>query len=115
MHELGIAQAILDRVAAEVQRHPGARPVEVGVLIGEISGVDGDALSFGFEALVKGTEWERLTLSIEWRSRIHGCPLCKREFSVNGFHTACPGCGNPLTVMLNGDELDISYIEVEDT
>lgn len=115
MHELGIAQAILDRVAAEVQRHPRARPVQVGVLIGEVSGVDGDALAFGFEALVKGTDWERLTLSIEWRSRVHRCPMCKREFSVIRFHTACPDCGNPVTVMLNGDELDISYIEVEDT
>lgn len=114
MHELGIAQAILDRVDNEVKRHPGTRPLEVGVLIGEVSGVDREALAFGFEALVKDTEWERLTLKIEWRSRLHRCPSCTREFSVIGFNTACPDCGNALTTMVNGDELDIAYIEVED-
>jgi hydrogenase nickel incorporation protein HypA/HybF len=115
MHELGSAQAILDRVANEVTRHAGARPVEVGVLIGEVSGVDAEALAFGFEAIVKDTEWERLKLSIEWKSRVHCCPSCNREFPVIRFDTACPDCGNTVTVMLNGDELDIAYIEVEDT
>ncbi len=114
MHELGIAQAILDRVATEVKHHPGTRPVEVGVLIGEVSGVDREALAFGFDAIVKDTEWERLRLSIEVRSRLHRCPYCTREFSVTHSNTACPDCGNSLTVMLNGDELDITYIEVED-
>jgi hydrogenase nickel incorporation protein HypA/HybF len=114
MHELGIAQAILDRVAVEVKRHPGTRPIAVGVLIGEVSGVDNEALAFGFEALVKDTEWERLMLKIESRSRLHRCPACAREFHVTRFDTACPDCGNAATVMLNGDELDIAYIEVED-
>jgi hydrogenase nickel incorporation protein HypA/HybF len=115
MHELGIAQAILDRVANEVNHHPGTRPVEVGVLIGAVSGVDREALAFGFEAMVKDTDWEQLRLSIESCSRLHRCPSCTREFSVSRFDTACPDCGNLLTVMLNGDELEITYIEVEDT
>lgn len=114
MHELGIAQAILDRVSSEVQRHPRAQPVEVGVLVGDVSGVDPEALAFGFEALVKDTAWERLKLNIEYRCRRHRCPLCSREFSVGRFETVCPECGNPGTVMLAGDELDIAYIEVED-
>jgi hydrogenase nickel incorporation protein HypA/HybF len=114
MHELSIAQAIVDRVAHEVKSHPGARPVEVGILVGEISGVDKDALAFGFAILAKDAGWADLNLNVEYRSRRHSCTACGHEFTVASFDTSCPGCGNLATVMLAGDELDIAYIEVED-
>lgn len=114
MHELSIAQEVLDRVAREVRKRPGARPRTVGVKIGEISGVDRDALAFGFEALVKDTEWQPLKLEIEYCPRRHRCPKCGSEFAVTNFDTACIACGNSATVMVAGDELDIGYIEVDD-
>jgi hydrogenase nickel incorporation protein HypA/HybF len=114
MHELSIAQEILDRVEREVRKHPGARPRTVGVNIGEISGVDRDALAFGFEALVKDTRWEPLALEFEYFPRRHRCPMCGSEFEVRHFETRCIGCGNAETIMISGDELDIGYIEVDD-
>ena len=114
MHELSIAQAILDRVADEVRRHPGARPRLVGVKIGEISGVACDALAFGFEVLVKDTPWEPLRLEIDFRPRRHRCRACHREFAVSGFDTACPGCGSLGTELVSGDEMDLAFIEVDD-
>jgi hydrogenase nickel incorporation protein HypA/HybF len=65
MHELSLAQSVLRAVQAESDRHPGSFPVKVAVRIGEMSGVNPDALAFGFEALTKGTEWERLALELE--------------------------------------------------
>ena len=58
MHELGIASSILDCVRAEASRRPGSHISKVGIRLGELSGVDADALQFGFECLVKDTEWE---------------------------------------------------------
>ena len=63
MHELGIASSILECVQTEARRHPGARITKVGVKIGELAGVDVDALQFGFECIVKDTEWEGLVLA----------------------------------------------------
>jgi hydrogenase nickel incorporation protein HypA/HybF len=114
MHELSIAQEVLDRVARELQRCPGARPRAVGLKVGEISGVDRDALTFGFQSLVKDTRWEQLALQIEYCPRRHRCPKCGSEFDVRNFETACIGCGNVMTQMVSGDELDLSYIEVDD-
>ena len=114
MHELGIAQEIIDRVAREMQRHPGARARAVGVKVGEVSGVDRDALEFSFASLVRDTEWQRLKIEIEDCPRRHRCPACGREFTVVESRTACPGCGGTATVLLSGDELDIGYIEVDD-
>ncbi len=114
MHELGIAGAILDRVEQEAQRHPGARMLKVGVRVGELSGVDPDALAFGFEALVKDTCWEPLPLEIRFCRRQQLCMSCGHDFLAENMETACPRCGNQETSCVGGDELDIEYIEVDE-
>ena len=45
MHELSIASAILDRAKAASERNGNARVLKVGLRIGEISGVEPDALT----------------------------------------------------------------------
>ena len=50
MHELGIAASILESVQTAAERNPGVHITKVGVKIGELSGVDRDALQFGFES-----------------------------------------------------------------
>ena len=115
MHELSIAMSLLQRVGVEAERHPGARFSRVGVRIGELSGVDPDALAFGFEMLVKDTRWEPLQLDIEFCHRRQRCSTCGHEFTTAQFDTACTKCGETLTSCIGGDELDIAYIEVEDS
>ncbi len=115
MHELGIANSVLEAVQAEVARHPGALPVKVGLRIGELAGVDPDALSFSFQALTSGTGWERLALEIETCPRQHCCPACGNTFRVADYRFACPACGEPRTECIGGDELDLTYVELEET
>jgi hydrogenase nickel incorporation protein HypA/HybF len=114
MHELGIAAAILERVEAEAQRHPDVRLTRVGVRVGEISGVDPDALSFGFECLVKDTALDQLSLAIEHCPRVQMCPRCSHEFPAPESMTSCPKCGDTHTTCVGGEELDIAYIEMEE-
>lgn len=65
MHEVGIANSILDAVRTETQAHAPARAIKVGVRIGEMAGIDPNSLAFCFEALVKGSDFEPLELAIE--------------------------------------------------
>jgi hydrogenase nickel incorporation protein HypA/HybF len=65
MHEVSIAVSILDAVKKEAELHPPGRPVKVGVRIGEMAGVDRDALEFSFEAVVKDSGLEPLALDIQ--------------------------------------------------
>jgi len=114
MHELGIANSVLDAVRAEAGRHPGAVPVKVGLRIGELAGVDPGALTFGFQAITAGTPWENLALEIEHRPRRHRCHACAREFDVADYVLACPACGSGETVCIGGDELELAYVELEE-
>ncbi len=115
MHELSIAQSILEAVSAETAKLPGARALKVGVRIGPLSGVDPDSLSFCFEALVKDTELEPLALEIERRERMQQCARCGTTFPVKAYELDCPQCGEFQTQCVGGDELELSYLEIAET
>ncbi len=114
MHELSIASSVLEAVAKEAERRPKSQIVKVGLRIGELAGVDCDALSFGWEAITKGTDWDGLALVIEHIPRRQRCTGCGHEFAAPDFMTACPKCTDLMTVTIAGDELDIAYLEVEE-
>lgn len=114
MHELGIASSILDCVQAEARRHPEVRITKVGVKIGELAGVDVDSLQFGFEAIVKDTEWDGLLLEVESIPRMQRCPKCQHEFRMTDYDPQCPRCGEFATQCISGEELDIAYMEVDE-
>lgn len=67
MHEMGIANSILDAVRTEKLRYPGGRVEKVGIRLGEYSGVDTESLKFCFEALTRESDLEHLILEIEFR------------------------------------------------
>jgi hydrogenase nickel incorporation protein HypA/HybF len=114
MHELGIANSVLEAVQAEAARHPGAVPVKVALRVGELSGVDPDALSFSFEVLVTDTPWQRLAIEIETKPREHRCRPCGVTFRVQDYNFACPECGGFQTACVSGDELELAYLEFEE-
>jgi len=114
MHEVGIASSILECVAAEAEKHPGAQLISVCVRIGELSNVDKDALDFAFEALTRETDLEHLKLIVEWCPRRQRCTACSEQFAVQDFELRCPKCGSSQTACISGTELDIAYLELEE-
>ena len=114
MHELSIANSVVEAVRAEAARRPGARVLKVGLRVGELAGVDCDALSFCFEALVRETELEPLALEIEPCPQRNRCSRCGQTFAVADYEIACPACGAPQTDCIGGDELELAYLEVEE-
>lgn len=111
---MGIANSILEGVAKELQRRPGSRAVKVGVRIGELAGVDPDALSFAFEALTLDTDFAGLAIDIEYVSPRSRCRECSREFEVRNYELLCPACGSLSTERISGDELEFKYLEIEE-
>jgi hydrogenase nickel incorporation protein HypA/HybF len=113
MHELSIAESILEAVRKELMNRPGARPIRVGLRIGELAAVDVDSLTFCFEAVLSGTEWEGLQLDARVCPQRRRCKECGGEFDVIAYNATCPACGCNGTKPISGDELDFDYLEVE--
>jgi hydrogenase nickel incorporation protein HypA/HybF len=114
MHEMGIANSILEAVAKELRRYPGSRASKVGVCIGELAAVDPESLNFCFEAITRDTEFEALTLEVEFVPRRHRCGACDQEFEVHDYDFSCPQCRSLAFQCISGEELALSYIEVEE-
>lgn len=114
MHEMGIANSVLEAVRVEAARHPGSYPRRVGVRIGELAAVDPSALEFCFDALTRETDLESLQLEIEICPRRHRCLDCVAEFGVKDYDFECPQCRSLRSECLSGDELELAYLEVEE-
>jgi len=114
MHEIGIANAILEAVEAECTKNGRARPSRVGVRIGEMSAVNPDALRFAFGMATRDTDLASLKLEIEICPLRHRCLDCGATFEVTDFLFECPHCPSANTECVGGDELQLAYLEVED-
>jgi hydrogenase nickel incorporation protein HypA/HybF len=114
VHELSIAQCVLDGVQAEAARHPGAKPTKIGLKIGELAAVDPDALQFAFEVLTRETELEGLKLEIDFCARRHRCLDCGTDFEVKDFDFCCTKCRSTRNECISGDELQMTYLELEE-
>jgi hydrogenase nickel incorporation protein HypA/HybF len=114
MHEMGIANSILEGAAKELRRRPGSRATRIGVRIGELAGVDPDALSFAFEALTLDTDFAGLKLEVEYLPPRSRCRDCKNEFDVRNYELLCPDCGSLNNECISGDELEFKYLEIEE-
>ncbi len=114
MHEMGIANSIIEAVRKEMASYPLARAERVAVRIGALAAVDPSALQFCFEVMVRDTEFEHLKLEIESKPRRHRCDSCATEFEVNGYDFQCPQCGTFAPVCIGGDELELASLEIED-
>jgi len=114
MHELGIANSVLEAVKTEMGRRPGTYPCKVGVRIGEMAAIDPESLRFCFEVIIQDTDLESLELGIEVCPRRHRCRLCGNDFIVRDYDSRCPQCASLETTCISGDELELAYLEVEE-
>ncbi len=114
MHELSIAQSILDTVLQEMESRQLPRISKIVVHVGVLSGVVPEALQFGFDALKKQTPLEGTVLSIEMIPVRGHCTDCGADFQVENFAFSCPQCQSGQIQMTRGDELNIAYLEVEE-
>jgi hydrogenase nickel incorporation protein HypA/HybF len=112
MHELGIAQSILDIVQQYVPEEQEHAVRSVKVRIGEMAGVVADSLEFCFSALIHDTSLQSARLII-LRVPLQGqCGDCTHIFHIENAVFVCPACGGLNIHLLAGRELDIAEIEM---
>jgi hydrogenase nickel incorporation protein HypA/HybF len=114
VHELSIASSILETLRVELDARPGVRASSIGLRIGVLSGVDPESLRFGFDALIADTPFYPLEVHIDLVARRQRCLDCTFEYDVFDHDSQCPACSSFLSLSIAGDELDITWIEVEE-
>jgi hydrogenase nickel incorporation protein HypA/HybF len=114
MHELGIAQNILEivRQAVPEEQTPSVRWIRIRV--GQLAGVVPDSLDFCFSAIVSETKMAQAGLAIEQVPTVSRCKDCRHQFEIEDMLFLCPACKGTNLEMVSGHELEIVEIELED-
>jgi hydrogenase nickel incorporation protein HypA/HybF len=108
MHELGIAQEIVEIACAQA---PGAPVRRIVVQIGKLSAVLPDAVRFCFDLCTEGTSAAGAALEILEPAGVARCRGCGDEVLLERPFGQC-GCGCTDLDWLSGDELRIQTVEV---
>ena len=114
MHELSIAQCVIDQACEAAARSGGGRVTKVVLRIGALTGVVDEALRFSFEVAAEGTICHGAALAIERVELRVMCPRCREPRTIeSGFLLVCPECGSPTPEILAGRELELLSLEIE--
>ncbi len=114
MHELSIAQSLMDIITQEAERHGLERVVRVGVSLGEFSAVVPESLTFCFDLIKEGTVAEGAELAIS-KVPLRGlCQECGHDFDMDQPVMDCPQCGGHQIQLISGRELSIDFIETDE-
>jgi len=112
MHELSVAVNIIE-IAEENAKKEGIDSVdEIEIEIGEMSGVELDALEFAMEISVKNTVLEKAKRTIILIPGRAKCLDCSFEFDIHDFYSACPECDSFKYDIVKGKELRIKSLIV---
>ena len=112
LHELSIAEGILGIVKDYAEQNNASKVASVGLLIGEMAGVEIDSLEFCWKSLIRGTLADGAELVIERVPLVGTCDSCGRERHIEHYNFICPDCGGTMIVK-SGRELRVNYIDME--
>lgn len=115
MHELSIAENLIDIVMGQLAAHGTAddRVSTVCVRVGVLSSVVPLALKSAFRGATHGTPLANARLEIESIPASVWCPNCLSEkLLADPRYLRCPSCGQRTPDLRQGLELELSSVEL---
>lgn len=107
MHELSIVMSIVETAEEKVKEHHAHVVEEIELVIGDLSGVESQALDFAWDSAVKNTVLQSAKRKIIHVPGKAKCLECDCEFDIKDQFDPCPLCGEPLLQIVQGKELQI--------
>ena len=113
MHELSIAQSIVQLSEQQAREHHSSQIEEVELETGCLAGVELQTLEFAMESAVKGTLLEKAKIIRRYVDGEGQCCDCETVFPIGNLFSPCPNCGSYLINITNGRELRIKSIVIK--
>ncbi len=113
MHEMALAEGVLQIVEDTVQGQSCSKVVKIWLEIGELSHVEPAAMEFCFEAVVKGSIAEGAALQIDRAPGKAWCHNCGHEVHVASLIAACPLCNGFKLQVTGGEDMRVKEMEVD--
>lgn len=114
MNEQNIAASALRQTLDYARRTNAERVQRVVFRVGDMSGIDPEALRFAFRSLSAGSPAARAQVEIENVAGSATCSKCGRNYPTRGnFVPPCPDCSAPAGQIQRSQELHTVSLELE--
>jgi len=114
VHELPIAQSLLDGVLAHAAQSRAVRVTDVHLIVGDLSGVSPECVAFYWDTIRCGTVAHDATLHVRRVPFELMCLECSKAFTPQdqALEYSCPECGSDRTRISHGQECCLEAIDI---
>ena len=110
MHEMSIAEGLIQSVLAAANQHNATRIERVEIDVGQMRLIVPDAMRLAWQVITEGTiaaGSELIVVEIPMAAR---CKKCGREFAPKIDEYLCPDCGQADVDILTGDDIILKSV-----
>ena len=114
MHELSIAMSIVEFAEEEALRR-GTKVSAVHLKLGALAGVVKSALQSSYEMACENTRLQGSQLIVEEVPVVVYCPSCRADRPLRSIQFfSCAECGAPTSQVVQGKELEVVALEIQE-
>ncbi|MBK8759022.1 MAG: hydrogenase maturation nickel metallochaperone HypA [Sulfuritalea sp.] len=112
MHEMSLAEGVLQLIEDAARAQEFAKVTAVWLEIGQLSGVEVEAMKFCFDAVVRDSIADGARLEIIAAPGIGWCMQCSQTVPMQEVFGECPQCGSHQMQVTGGTEMRVKELEV---
>ena len=112
MHELAVTESILSIALDYAERSHAAQVTDIHLVIGRLSSIVDDSVSFYWEIISRDTVCSSAALHFTRLPAQLICLDCHTEYEVDQDLIPCPKCTSVRVKVLSGNEFRVESIEI---
>ena len=113
MHEMSLAEGVLQLIEDSARQQNFSKVSTVWLEIGELSGVEVEAMKFCFDAVTRDSVAQGARLEIITLPGTGWCMACALSVPRSEVFGECPHCGGHQMQVTGGTEMRLKELEVE--
>ena len=112
MHEQSIVASLLSMAVEDAKKDNARRIISIKLVVGELTGVEKDAVSFYFGFMARNTIASGASLEFNHTKAQLRCRDCDILFPRDKLEFNCPECNGKAIEIVGGRELYIESMEI---
>jgi hydrogenase nickel incorporation protein HypA/HybF len=112
MHEMSLAEGVLQLIADAAAKQNFSKVSTVWLEIGQLAGVEVEAMKFCFDAVTHDSIAQGARLEIITLPGVGWCMACALSVPMTEVFGECPHCGGHQMQVTGGTEMRLKELEV---
>jgi hydrogenase nickel incorporation protein HypA/HybF len=113
MHEMSLAESVLQIVEDHARKHGFARVNTIFMEVGQLAGVEVEALRFALEVVTRGSVAEGAAVDIAQTPGQAWCLACGDTVAMATLYDGCSRCGGYQVQVTGGTEMRVKELAVD--